>query len=177
MPSTKHWSSLSVRCLVTLLGMVLFAAPTQAQQFAYVTNSSSSSVSVVDTATNTVTATVGVEDRPIGIAFTPDRSLLYVANSGSNSVSVIDTANNTVSATVAVGSFPQGLAFTPDGSRAYVGSSFSNSVSVIEADQYWHWRCLSDQHRHEYRDCHGRGWAFSRWRRHHPGWISCLRGQ
>src|SRR6266571_4416429 len=118
MPSTKHWSSLSVRCLVTLLGMVLFAAPTQAQQFAYVTNSSSSSVSVVDTATNTVTATVGVEDRPIGIAFTPDRSRVYVANSFSNSVSVIETATNTVIDTINIGRDSTAVAITPDGSRA-----------------------------------------------------------
>ncbi len=106
-------------------------SPPPAQFFAYVTNSNSSSVSVIDTASNAVVATVGVGARPIGVAITPDGSRAYVANSFSNSVSVIDAANNTVVATVPVESVPQGLAITPDGSRAYVANSFSNSVSVI----------------------------------------------
>ena len=59
MQSTKHWPSLSIPCLVCLLGIALLTVPTQGQTFAYVTNSSSSSVSVIDTATNTVTATIG----------------------------------------------------------------------------------------------------------------------
>ena len=102
----------------------------QAQPFAYVTNSGSSSVSVINTATNTVTGTVGVGGRPIGVAFTPDGSRAYVANSESNSVSVINTSTQTVIATIGVGSFPQGLAITPDGSRAW--ASNSNSASVID---------------------------------------------
>src|ERR1700688_479938 len=98
MQSTKHWLSLSVPCLVCLLGIALLTVPSQGQTFAYVTNSSSSSVAVIDTATNTVIATVGVEGRPIGVgvALTPDGSRVYVANSESNSVSVIDAATNTV---------------------------------------------------------------------------------
>ncbi len=102
-------------------------SPPPAQFFAYVTNSNSSSVSVIDTASNSVVATVGVGGRPIGIGITPDGSRAYVANSNSNSVSVIDTATNSVVATVGVGSYPQGLAITPDGSRAYVANTFSNS--------------------------------------------------
>src|SRR5260370_11215354 len=110
----------------------LLATSAQAQYFAYVTNSGSSSVSVVDTATNRVKATIGVGARPIGVAFTPNGSRAYVANSESNSVSVINTATNAVIATIAVGSFPQGLAITPNGSRAYVANLNSNSVSVID---------------------------------------------
>jgi len=89
MRPTKHLRYLSIVCLGSLLEKVLFAVSTHAQQFAYVTNSSSSYVSVIDTATNSVTATIGVGARPIG-----------VGNSSSDSVSVIDTASNTVIATV-----------------------------------------------------------------------------
>jgi YVTN family beta-propeller protein len=64
MRPTKHLRYLSIVCLVSLLEKVLFAVSTHAQQFAYVTNSSSSSVSVIDTATNSVTATIGVGARP-----------------------------------------------------------------------------------------------------------------
>jgi YVTN family beta-propeller protein len=131
MPSATAWRSLSRGCLVCWLGMALMAVPAQAQPFAYVTNSSSSSVSVVNTATNSVTATIGVGSRPIGVTFSPNGSRIYVTNSGSDTVSVIDAATTAVIATVPVGSFPQGVAITPDGSRAYVGSSFSHFVSVL----------------------------------------------
>jgi len=115
-----------------LLGIALLAVPAQAQTFAYVTNSSSSSVSVIDTATNAVTATIEVEGRPIGVAFTPDGSRVYVANSESNSVSVIDTATNTVTATVGVGLNAQSLAITADGTHVYVACFSANSVFVID---------------------------------------------
>ncbi|MBA3956681.1 MAG: hypothetical protein H0X58_08475, partial [Acidimicrobiia bacterium] len=80
---------------------------------AYVANSSSDDVSVIDTATDTVVATVDVGDGPVGVAITPDGARAYVANFNSDDVSVIDTATNTVVATVDVGDGPQGVAITP----------------------------------------------------------------
>lgn len=97
----------------------------------YVTNSGSHSVSVIDAAKNTVTATVDVGDYPFGVAVKPDGSKVYVANSVGNSVSVIDTATNKV-VTVSVGSKPQGVAVKPDGTRVYVANSGSKGVSVID---------------------------------------------
>jgi len=64
------------------------------------------SVSVIATATNTVTATIPVAGGPSGIAVTPDGSKVYVAGVNSNNVSVIATASNTVTNTVSVGSEP-----------------------------------------------------------------------
>ena len=63
-------------------------------------------VSVIDTATNTVTATVTVGIIPIGVAVNPSGTEVYVANKESNTVSVIDTATNTVIAMVPVGTCP-----------------------------------------------------------------------
>lgn len=67
---------------------------------AYVDNEADSTISVIDTATNTVVATIP-ENVPTGIAITPDSTRAYVTNLISNTVSVIDTTNNTVVATVA----------------------------------------------------------------------------
>jgi YVTN family beta-propeller protein len=64
------------------------------------------SVSVIDTATNTVIATIPVGKSPIGVGVTPDGSKVYVANFQSNTVSVIDTVTNTVIATIRVGVQP-----------------------------------------------------------------------
>jgi YVTN family beta-propeller protein len=80
---------------------------------AYVTNEGSNSVSVIDTATNTVIATVPVGLAPFGVAITPDGTQAYVANKNSNTVSVIDTATNTVVATTPVGPLPLWVAITP----------------------------------------------------------------
>src|SRR4029077_10615670 len=100
------------------MGLGLGAPPIQAQTRAYVTNSEDNTVSVIDTATNTVVATVPVGVNPYGIAITPDRTRAYTANGftgADNTVSVIDTASNTVVATVTVTNGPSWEATTPDG--------------------------------------------------------------
>jgi YVTN family beta-propeller protein len=75
-------------------------------QNAYITNEPAGTVSVIDTAANTVIATITVGNQPVGVAATPDGSKVYVANSNANTVSVIATATNTVIATITVGSGP-----------------------------------------------------------------------
>jgi YVTN family beta-propeller protein len=103
----------------------------------YVTNSDKNTISVIDTATNKVTATVNVGSNPCGVAVSLDGKKVYVVNSGSNTVSLIDTATNKVTATVNVGNNPCGVAVTPDGKRVYVTNSGNysihrNTVSVID---------------------------------------------
>src|SRR2546427_8537450 len=110
---------------VLLLGLLCLALAVTAvaQPFAYVTNASSGSVSVIDAATRQVVATVPVGKNPLGVAVTPNGGFVYVTNQLSNSVSVIATATNTVVATVPVGTLPFAVAITPDGSLAYVANS------------------------------------------------------
>jgi YVTN family beta-propeller protein len=110
--------------MAAALAMVLSVAPSRAQN-AYITNSGGNTVSVIDTASSTVTATI-----PIG-AVTPDGSKVYVVNGASNTVSVIATASNTVIKTVTVGNEPYGVAVDPDGSKVYVTNTLSHTVSVI----------------------------------------------
>jgi YVTN family beta-propeller protein len=109
-------------------------------QTAYVTNAGSNSVSVVNVATNSVTATITVGNGPYGVSVSPDGSKVYVANSGYNgtstagsTVSVINASTNTVSATITVGIIPRGVAISPDGSKVYVANSGTNTVSVINS--------------------------------------------
>jgi YVTN family beta-propeller protein len=65
-------------------------------QSAYITINYANTVSVIDTPTNTVTATIPVGSSPTGVAATPDGSKVYVTQGAANTVSVIDTATNTV---------------------------------------------------------------------------------
>ena len=100
---------------------------------AYVANSGTNTVTVIDTANNTVVgAPIVVGTSPINIALNPSGSRAYVTSSGTNTVSVIDTASNTVVGTIGVGGGPNGIALNPSGDRAYVTRSNTNTVSVID---------------------------------------------
>lgn len=125
--SATKWFVVAV--LSVLLG--LSGAPAGAEPFAYVSNLGDNNVTVIDTATNGVVATVTVGTQPFGVAVSPDGTRVYVANSVPGTVSVIDTATNTVVATVTVGANPRGVTVSPDGSRAYVTNKGPDNVSVI----------------------------------------------
>ena len=117
--------------MAAALFALALSGPAQAAPFAYITNFSSNTVSILDTASNTVVATVPVGSNPYGVAVTPDGARVYVTNVSSNKVSVIATASNTLLATVPVGAGPLGLAVTPNGAFVYVTNQYSNNVSVI----------------------------------------------
>jgi YVTN family beta-propeller protein len=64
---------------------------------------------VIDTATDTVTGSFEVGERPWGISLSPDCKLLYSANGPSNDVSVVDLATQTVINRIKVGDRPWGV--------------------------------------------------------------------
>lgn len=70
------------------VGIVLVSAgltgTAQAKSYAYITNGGSNTVSVIDTATNAVVATVTVGAGPSGVAVNPAGTRVYVANQSSN---------------------------------------------------------------------------------------------
>lgn len=103
---------------------------TQAKVF--VTNSDTADVSVIDTSTDAVIATIPVGRTPFADAISPDGRFAYVTNFDSSSVTVINTTSLTAVAQVPVGLGPVGVTFTPDGSLAYVANQYSDSVSVID---------------------------------------------
>ena len=69
-----------------LIVFLIFTASALAQPFAYVANTNSGDVSVIDTATNIVVATFAVGDSPSDVAITPDGTRAYVANGNSDDV-------------------------------------------------------------------------------------------
>ncbi len=90
-----------------------------ASAMAYVSNYGSNNVSVIDTGSNTVTATVTVGSLPYGVAVNTAGTLAYVTNYNGANVSVIDTGTNTVTATVNVGSAPRGVAVKTGGAPGW----------------------------------------------------------
>jgi YVTN family beta-propeller protein len=117
---------------ITALVFLMLVSTAGASPFAYVTNGESNNISVIDTSTNRVAATISVGSNPAGVGINPNGTKVYVANSQSNDVSVIDTATNTVIATVLAGSSPKGVAVSPDGKKVYVTNLASNTVSIID---------------------------------------------
>jgi YVTN family beta-propeller protein len=101
-------------------------------KWVYVANFSS--LSVIETNTNTVVASIPVGAYPMDVVITPDGKRAYVTNSDIDGVvSVIDTITNTVVTTIPVGAYPAGVAITPDGKRAYVTFGVIDGVvSVID---------------------------------------------
>jgi len=101
-------------------------------EVAYVSNANGNSVSVINTVTQTVTATIAGFSTPQGVAVSPDGSRLYVVNQGTSSVLVVNTTTNLVVATISVGSFALDVDILPNGSRLYVTNALSDTVSVID---------------------------------------------
>ena len=120
----RHWWA----CLLFAPGLAL-AAP-----FAYV--GSGTNISVVDTATNSIVATVPVGFGSVGIALNSAGTRVYVTRPFSNSVTVVDATANTVIAAMPVGSGPLGIAVDATGTRIYVAISGTNTVSVLDATSY-----------------------------------------
>ncbi len=97
----------------------------------YATDRRSSRVSVIDTATNAVIATIGLAG-PEGVVISPDGARAYVTTPGSNAVSVLDTATNSLTNVIRVGRGPDRIALNSAGTRAYVTNNGAGSLSVVD---------------------------------------------
>jgi YVTN family beta-propeller protein len=112
---------------------------------AYVANSNGTTLSIIDTKSNTVTGTIGGFDGPSGIAITPNGAFAYVNNYGGpdgvgsgngTTVSVVDLKANDIIDTITVGQAPAALAMSPDGKFVYVinyvdGNPGTGTMSIL----------------------------------------------
>jgi len=127
-----------VRCLVAIAFGLALVAGTAAAQYAYISTSDSGftgSISVINTFTNSVAATISLDGQPLGVAVNSAGTYVYAAMPGgiANRVAVIKTATNSVVATVNVGNSPQSVAVNPSGTYVYVTNTPDGTVSVINA--------------------------------------------
>lgn len=119
------------RRLLLCVAMV-WAAVGEAAPFAYVPNSGTNDVSVIDTATRSVVATIPTTGLfPYGVAVDVPGRRAYVTNTNSDTVSVIDTSSNTVLTNIAVSRFPGSIAIHPSASRVYVALIGSSAIAEI----------------------------------------------
>jgi YVTN family beta-propeller protein len=118
-------------CLVILLASMA-AAAFAAGPKAYVGNFKDGTVSVIDTGTGMVAATVPVAPGPHGMSVSPDGKTVYVSGDESSTVSVIDTATDRVSGTIEVGKTPHGLAMQPDGRMLLVAVYGEDRIAFVD---------------------------------------------
>jgi YVTN family beta-propeller protein len=118
--------------VITLLLATSTAGAATAEPYVYVSNYGDDTISVINTSTNEVVATLSTGDAPKDVVLTQDRTKAYVINMGTHSVQVINTATNTPISTIPIDSypyFPYALAMTPDETKVYVISSNNEDAS------------------------------------------------
>ncbi len=92
----------------------------------------SNSVTLIDTATNTLKGKIYVGRSPHEPFFTPDGRELWVTVRGENYVSVIDPVLMKETRRIELANGPGMTMFGPDGQYAFVCSSFTPELAVIE---------------------------------------------
>lgn len=117
----------------------------------YVTNEVSGDLTVIDSATYSVIATVPLGKRPRGIHASPDRKTIYVALSGSpiagpdvdestlpppdksaDGIGVFDVAQNKVGRVIKSGSDPENFDVSKDGTQLFISNEDEEAVSVVD---------------------------------------------
>ncbi len=139
---TWRWPSRPLSlCLLLSAALVSAWSPSvDAKQIAYVTDDALDIVSVIDTTTHAVTATVplGPGLRPFGIAISHDGRTAVVTNAQTDSVSIVDLASHAISNIslhcVSAECRPEGVTFSPDDRIAYVVNHEYDAISVATID-------------------------------------------
>ncbi len=108
--------------------------------FAYITGLGDNSLSVIDTATNTVSSTLAIAGGPRGVAVNSAARTIYVVQENSwvyltapPTATSIDAKTNGIAGTFNLfGISPVNAASNPDGTKIYVTDTNSGAVSVID---------------------------------------------
>ena len=126
------------------------AAPAE---LAYVTNEDSQELSVIDTRTDSVVATIPVGTRPRGVRVTQDGKTVFVALSGSpkcpptmpdeecekmkadkskDGIAMVDAVSRKLSRVLPGGSDPEAFDISLDGSTLFVSNEDANTASIVD---------------------------------------------
>ena len=95
----------------------------------YVANSGSSSVSVIDSSSNTVVETIPVEIDPVDLAYDSTNKAIYVTDKSSGELSIINTSSLSLEGVINVGSTPASIAYDSTNNELYLTNEVNLSVS------------------------------------------------
>ena len=128
--SGKYFRNLRDVVVAGSLALVVF--PSFAAPFAYVSEAFSNSIRVIDTATNTETATIATNSSS-EIAVHPSGNFIYVP-SGRSRLDVYDTRDNSLVAAIPMPGRPSDIAIHPSGDYIYSvhGGAGMGTILVID---------------------------------------------
>ncbi|HSJ75241.1 MAG TPA: beta-propeller fold lactonase family protein, partial [Gemmatimonadales bacterium] len=125
-------------------------------ELGYVTNEDSQNLTVIDTRTDSVVATISVGTRPRGVKVSPDGKTVYVALSGSpkcppsmpdeeceklkadktkDGIAVVDAAARRVTRVLPGGSDPEQFDISGDGKRLYISNEDAGTASIVNVEK------------------------------------------
>src|SRR2546426_12053672 len=104
------------RLALPILALVCLSQA-RAAPFAYVPNERSGTVSVIDTASDRVVATIKTGGKPRGIAASPDGRRLYVSDQPTGSLVGVGLAAREISEQIPAGKSAEGGTISPDDDR------------------------------------------------------------
>src|SRR6476620_4397128 len=129
------------------------APPPGKALLAYVTNEDSQDLTIIDTRTDGVLATIPVGTRPRGVKVSPDGKTIFVALSGSpkcpptmpdeeceklkadkskDGIAMVDAATRKVARVLPGGSDPEAFDISLDGSTLFVSNEDAGTASIVD---------------------------------------------
>jgi YVTN family beta-propeller protein len=115
--------------------MVRFGPGARGAEWAYVSNSSSATVTAVNLTTGFVRE-IPTGQRPEGSVLARDGSRLYVANRESASITVIDTERHAAVAELKAGRGPVRIDMTPDGRYLVCALMHDKAVQILDVETH-----------------------------------------
>ena len=119
--------------LIALAAATLLAAPALADEI-WVTNEKDDTISVIDIDTLEVVRTIPTGERPRGITFSKDHSVLYICASDSDAVQVMDPETGEILHDLPSGEDPEQFVLHPDNRRLYIANEDDAITTVVDTE-------------------------------------------
>lgn len=119
--------------LIALATATLLAAPALADEI-WVTNEKDDTISVIDIDTLEVVRTIPTGERPRGITFSKDHSVVYICASDSDAVQVMDPETGEILHDLPSGEDPEQFVLHPDNRRLYIANEDDAITTVVDTE-------------------------------------------
>ncbi len=119
--------------LIALAAATLLAAPALADEI-WVTNEKDDTISVIDIDTLEVVRTIPTGERPRGITFSKDHSVVYICASDSDAVQVMDPETGEILHDLPSGEDPEQFVLHPDNRRLYIANEDDAITTVVDTE-------------------------------------------